>query len=161
MTFEVVFDSGAVDGIKSPEFLESLASFQAWLAARPTVGAMNSLVDVLRQINMALHGDDPAWDRLPDSEEMTAQYLLLYDSAGAEADLSDLKDFDNRYARLTAPIVNLRASTMDAELTAIKNELQANYAHLNPLLTGGMVLFNAQDSTPAKASFSHSVLLWW
>ncbi|MFM1897112.1 MAG: hypothetical protein RLZZ385_2186, partial [Pseudomonadota bacterium] len=145
MTIEVVLDSGVPEGVKDPEFLRQVESFQAWLEERDSVGAVNSLVDVLKQVNEALNGDDPAFRRLPDSPEMAAQFLLLYESSGTDEDLSDLKDFDNRYLRMTVPIVNMRASAMDAELNIIKSELETRYSALDPLLTGGMVLFNAQD----------------
>lgn len=145
MTLEIVLDSGAPEGIKDPAFLAQVEAFQAWLEARETTGPVNSLVDYLKQINKALHGGDPAWYVLPDTPEMTAQFLLLYDSSGADEDLSDVKDFDNRHVRLIAPIVNMRATAMDAELDEIRNHLAREYPDLNALLTGGMVLFNAQD----------------
>jgi len=145
MLMDVILDSGAVDGVKEPAFLQQLESFQAWLETREAIGPVNSLTDYLKQISQALNGDDPAYYRLPTSKEMSAQFLLLYDSSGANEDLSDIKDFDDRYARITMPIVNMQASLAAAELTAIEEELASNYSHLNPLFTGGMVLFTAQD----------------
>ncbi|MEX2130648.1 MAG: MMPL family transporter [Pseudohongiellaceae bacterium] len=160
MTVEIVLDSGEPEGIKEPGFLSQVEAFQAWIESRESTGAVNSLVDFLKQINQALHGDDPAWYRLPDSPEMTAQYLLLYDSSGTDEDLSDVKDFDNRYLRLTVPIVNMRASDMDAELRTFKSHLQTEYPELQAMLTGGMVLFNTQDMYTGRGMFqSFSIAL--
>ncbi len=145
MTLDVILDSGSAEGIKDPEFLRQMATIQDWLSSHEDLGKINSLVDYLLEINMALHGDDPAYRTLPDSRELAAQFLLLYDSSGANEDLSDLKDFDNRYTRMVVPVINLPASEMQAELDVINDYLQANFSALNPVTTGTMVLYTVQD----------------
>ena len=37
------------------------------------------ITDTLRQLNQSLHGDDPAAYRIPESQALVAQYLLLYE----------------------------------------------------------------------------------
>ena len=150
MTLDVVLDSGEVDGIKNPAFLQQVEDFQAWIEAREAIGPVNTLVDYLKQINQALNQDDPAYYRLPDSREMTAQFLLLYSSSGTNEDLSDIKDFDDRYLRLVAPIINMKASETQVELQYIEDYLQNNYPELNAMLTGGIILKTAQDIYAAE-----------
>lgn len=152
MTLDIILDSGAAEGIKEPEFLRDMESVQTWLAQRPSLGKINSLVDYLKEINQALHQDNPDDYRLPETNEMAAQYLLLYSSAGTNEDLSDLKGFDNRHTRLIAPVVNMPASVMQEELDAINAYLQDNYAHLSPLITGTMVLYTVQDMYVAEGT---------
>jgi len=153
MTLDMILDSGTAEGIKNPEFLMRLESLQAWVEQKETLGPVNSIVDYLKEISQALNGDDPAYYRLPDSPEMAAQFLLLYDSSGANEDLSDIRDFDNRYARLTVPIINMPASAMQVELADINAQLEANYSDLDPLVTGTMVLFTAQDIYTSEGMF--------
>ncbi|MEQ8408266.1 MAG: MMPL family transporter [Gammaproteobacteria bacterium] len=145
MTLDIILDSGSPEGIKEPEFLTKMATIQDWLSSHEDLGKINSLVDYLHEINMALHGDDPAFRDIPISRELTAQYLLLYDSSGANEDLSDLKDFDNRYTRMVVPVINLPASAMQTELDVINEYLTTNYSELNPVTTGTMVLYTVQD----------------
>jgi len=145
LNLDIILDSGEVDGIKNPDFLRAMDEIQSWLAARETLGPINSLNDYLKEINQALNGDDPAYFRLPVSKEMTAQFLLLYDSSGANEDLSDIKDFDNRYARLIAPVLNMPASEMRAELDAITARLSDNNVQFQSTITGRMVLKTQQD----------------
>lgn len=145
MTLDIILDAGAVDGIKEPEFLLQVEEIQTWLQQRNTLGPMNSLVDFLKEINQALHADDPAYFKIPDSRELTAQYLLLYDSTGANEDLSDIKDFDDRYVRLIVPLVNMPASEMQAELDTITAFLDDNYTELRAVLTGTMALLTARE----------------
>jgi len=150
LTLDVILDSGEVEGVKNPEFLRQVEEFQAWLESRDSTGPVNSLADYLKQINQALNSDDPAYYRLPDSREMAAQFLLLYDSSGADEDLSDIKDFDNRFLRLIVPMVNMAASDARIELQTIESHVQENYPALDPLLTGGMDLRTAQDVYAAE-----------
>jgi predicted RND superfamily exporter protein len=39
---------------------------------------------VLKDLNQQFHEGDPAWHVLPDSRELVAQYLLLYESSGGD-----------------------------------------------------------------------------
>jgi uncharacterized protein len=145
MTLDIILDSGQVDGAKSPEFLGKADTIQTWLSQRPALGPINSLGDYLKEINQALNGDDPAFYRLPDSSEYTAQLLFLYESAGANEDLSDIKDFDNQSIRLVAPVINMKASDMKDELDQINNYLNAGFAELSPIVTGTIALYTVQD----------------
>lgn len=150
MTLDIIIDSGEAEGIKDPGFLREMATLQQWLAGHEKLGKINSLNDYLREINQALNGDNPAHYSLPTSREMSAQFLLLYDSAGANEDLSDIKSFDNRYTRMVIPVVNMPASEMQAELDEISAYLESEAAHLNPVLTGTMVLYTVQDIYTAE-----------
>jgi predicted RND superfamily exporter protein len=162
MTLDIVLDSGAEDGIKHPDFLRQMDTIQSWLGQRDALGPVNSVVDYLKEINQALNADDPAYFRITDSPEMTAQFLLLYDSSGANEDLSDIKDFDNRYGRLVIPVKNMPASEMQTELDSITAYMNNNYSQLQPLLTGTMALKTVQDiyvSEGMVLSFSIALLV--
>lgn len=78
-----VFDAGE-DGIKNPAVLQHIEALQAFAERDPLVKKTLSVVDTLKQLNQAFHGDDPAWYRLPEDRELIAQYLLLYEIAGGE-----------------------------------------------------------------------------
>jgi predicted RND superfamily exporter protein len=153
MPIEVIIDSGVEGGVKDPAFLRRMEAFQNYLESLDTVGEFNTLIDFLKQINQALNGDDPAFYRLPDTPEMTAQFLFLYENSGPEEDLTDMKDFDDRYARMTVPMVNMVASRMDQELQMINRELATEFSDLDVSLTGGMVMFNAQDKYTGEGMF--------
>lgn len=158
MTLDIILDSGAVDGIKDPAFLAKLETIENWLEEREALGKFNSLVDYLKEINQALNNDDPDYHRLPDSRALAAQLLFLYDSAGPSEDLSDIRDFDDRYSRLTIPIVNMPASDMATELETIDAYMHDNFAELQPLLTGTMVLFTVQDIYTTQGMFQSFTL---
>lgn len=142
---DVIIDSGRAGGIHQPEFLREVDALQKWLEALPETGAVNSLLDVHREINQALHFDNPDWYQLPTDRQMAAQFLLLYDNTGAEEDLTDAKDFYERYLRLAVPIKNLNASETRDLLQRIETRLAEQHPELNTQLTGSLVMYNAQD----------------
>ncbi|MDJ0850681.1 MAG: MMPL family transporter [Myxococcota bacterium] len=80
-----LFDTGEPDGIKDPavlreiERVQQLADQQDWLVRKTY-----SIVDILKDLNQAFHEGDPAWYRIPETRELVAQYLLLYEMSGGE-----------------------------------------------------------------------------
>jgi len=158
MTLDIILDSGREEGIKDPDFLAQLVEIQNWLQQREPLGKANSLGDYLKEINQALNDDDPDFYRIPSSREMSAQYLLLYESSGADEDLSDIKDFENRRARLLLPVANMEASDLQAELNAIKAYLEENHSELEAIVTGTMALLTVQD-TYISAGMAQSFLI--
>ena len=46
--------------------------------------------DIMKRLNKNMHGDDPAFYRLPEDPDLAAQYLLLYEfSLPFGSDLND------------------------------------------------------------------------
>jgi len=159
---EVMVDSGVEDGVKAPEFLRRVESLQDYLEGLPESGDTNSLLDFLKQIRQAVSEDNPDFFILPDSAQMTAQLLLLYENSGPDEDLSDLKDFDQRHLRLTVPLINMSASQMTLLLEQINTEIEAEYSDLTVEITGPMVMYNVQDRYINEGmfnSFSIALLL--
>ena len=66
-------------GITDPAYLDDLAAFAEWYGEQPETIHVNVVTDTFRRLNMSMHGDDPAEYRLPASQELAAQYLLLYE----------------------------------------------------------------------------------
>ncbi len=66
-------------GINSPEYLDTLDRFTGWLEAQPNVAYVSSYSKIAKKLNQNMHGDDPAYYRVPQERELAAQYLLLYE----------------------------------------------------------------------------------
>lgn len=158
MTMEVIIDSGAENGIKNPEFLQRVDSLEHYLEARDSTAKILSVLDYVKEVNQSIHEENTDYYRLPSSANETAQLLFLYENAGPEEDLSDMRDFDNRYLRLTVPMVNMPASQMQQELAIINAELERNFSGLNVTLTGVKLLFQAQDVYTSEGMVKSFVL---
>ncbi len=72
-------DTGRDQGINDPRYLAEVDRFTRWFAEQPEVAHALGLAQVVKRLNMNLHGDDAAWYRVPETREESAQYLLLYE----------------------------------------------------------------------------------
>jgi len=121
LTVEFSIDSGETGGIADPDYLKRLQAFSDWLKAQPEVAHVNSLVDIMRRLNRNMHGDDPAFDRLPDNRELAAQYLLLYEfSLPYGLDLNTQIDVDKAASRVTAALNDVST----AEIKGLKERAE-------------------------------------
>ncbi len=101
----LLFDGGAPESVKEPAVLEEIARVQAWANEQEFVRKTYSIVDILADLNQTFHADDPAFHRVPETRDLVAQYLLLYESAGGtEADEYVSSDFRRARLELRLPV---------------------------------------------------------
>ena len=76
---EYSLQASAEGGVTDPLFLTEVSNFADWFRDQPSVRHVAVITDTFRQLNKSMHGDDPAAYRIPESQELAAQYLLLYE----------------------------------------------------------------------------------
>lgn len=72
-------ESGESQGVNNPTFLDGISRFEDWLYEQPEVVHVNSISDTMKRLNKNLHADDESWYKVPEEQELAAQYLLLYE----------------------------------------------------------------------------------
>ncbi len=97
-TFQIMIDSGQVDGIKSPKVMQGIASIQTLLASVENVGKSISIADLTKQMNKAINGGDRQFFNIPDSQELISQIMFLYSNSGDPDDFDSYVDRDYRRA---------------------------------------------------------------
>lgn len=90
------------DGIKDPRVLQGMARLQAFLEEQADVGKTQSIVDIIKRMNQAMHADEPQFHTVPESRELVAQYLFLYSLSGDPQDFDSFVDNDYRRATIWA-----------------------------------------------------------
>ena len=126
-----------------------------------TSGKVNSLVNFIRKINQTMHNEDPAFYTVPESRELVAQYLLLYSLSSPDEDLSDLKSFDDRLARVSLRIENMTTAQMGRLIGTFEDKLKGDHPNLKATITGDMVLWTVMGSyieSGLVKSFSLAIL---
>src|SRR6185503_7388527 len=98
-SIQFLVQTPAADGIKDPRVLQGMERLQAFLESQPDVGKTQSMVDLIKRMNQAMHADDPAFHTVPESQDLVAQYLFLYSLSGDPQDFDSL--VDNDYQRAT------------------------------------------------------------
>ncbi|MEA3451183.1 MAG: MMPL family transporter, partial [Bacteroidota bacterium] len=96
----LVLDGEEEIGIfKQPEVLKLVNKMQSQVENDlDVVGNSFSLTDFINRMNKVMHSDDEAFNNIPDSKDMIAQYLLLYEMSGDPENLNSVVDYD--YSKL-------------------------------------------------------------
>jgi len=124
---EYSLESGEPDGINNPEYLATVEKFANWYRQQPKVVHVSSITDILKRLNKNMHGDDPAYCRVPEQRELAAQYLLLYEMMlPFGLDLNNQITVDRSSTRLTVSLKSISANEVRAIDDAARQWLKAN-----------------------------------
>lgn len=104
-------EQGESNGISTPKFLAQVEAFTDWLKARDEVTNVETITEIFKRLNKNMHGDDPAYFKLPQSKELAAQYLLLYEmSLPYGLDLNNQLNVDKSSVRILITMNNIETS---------------------------------------------------
>lgn len=130
-------------GVNDPSYLGLLDDFSGWLRVRHDVSHVQSYSDTMKRINKTMHGDDPAYYRLPDSADEAAQYLLLYEmSLPYGLDMNDRINIDRSASRLTVTLPEISTSGVRSFISQSEKWIDNNSnIGASVVVTGAPVLF--------------------
>ena len=139
-TLEVSFQGEKRDTFLLPENLEAIEMVAQHLRKMPEVGKVTSINDFLKQMNKSFHNENADYYRLPDSRNMTAQYLLLY--GGDE--VTNFIDSEYKWARLSARIAEHSSMKLKLYIEDLNEYISSNLndSGLNIKITGKTYLVN-------------------
>lgn len=93
--------------------LADIEQFTDWLKQQSEVIHVNTITDIFKRLNKNMHGDDQSFHKLPESRELAAQYLVLYQmSLPFGLDLTNQIDMDERSTRITATLKTISVKEM-------------------------------------------------
>lgn len=141
---EFSVDAGGSGAIADPHYLANLQRFTEWLRDQPEITHVSALPDIMNRLNMNMHGDDGAHYRLPESRELAAQYLLLFEMSLPQGqDLRNQINIDRSASRVVATLRNV--TTRETQELKIRTEdwLRRNFATAAAAqATGPTVMFS-------------------
>ena len=152
-------DSGEPEGINDPAYLKHVADFTEWLRAQPGVVAARAVTDTIQRLNMNMHGDDPAYLRLPSTREEASQFLFLYElSLNYGMDLTDQINVDRSALRVSAYMPNASTEDMRGLTRAADAWLAANAPAVNGTPTGVSYVFSLISHRDVRAMLTGTVV---
>lgn len=124
-------ESGEPGGISNPEFLTEMEAFAEWYHLQPETQHVNTLTDIMKRLNMNMHGNNPDWYRIPDQRDLAAQYLLLYEmSLPYGLDLNNQVNVDKSATRMVVTTRTLSSNEMLALEERAQEWLKINATHI-------------------------------
>jgi predicted RND superfamily exporter protein len=144
--YQVNYDlnSGESGGISNPAYLNKVEEFSNWLRKLPNVTHVSTITDTFKRLNKNMHADDPAYYALPQSRELAAQYLLLYEmSLPYGLDLNNQIDVDKASTRVIATFGDIETKEILEDNEKAQNWLVANTPkHMHTLGSSPTIMFS-------------------
>ena len=116
--------SGESNGVSDPDFIEKVSNFTTWANKEPVVTHVQSISDTFKRLNRDLNAGDPAFYRVPDTRELAAQYLLLYElSLPYGLDLNNQLDINKSSTQVIVTIDDMTTNELRAWIARAENYL--------------------------------------
>jgi len=163
-TIDFALDTQTESGINNPETLANIYEFGLWLESQPEVDHVSSIIDTFLRLNKNMHGDDPAYYKLPENQDLAAQFLLLYEmSLPFNLDLNNQLNMNKSGTRVTVTMQNLGSKEITDFETRAFNWIESNAPEIT-LTTGSQNLMfahigEANMNSMLKGTFLALVLI--
>jgi hypothetical protein len=147
-------------GISNVDYLHDLEKFSQWASNQEEVAHILSFDMIMRRLNKNIHGDDPAYETLPESQEAAAQYLLLYElSLPQGLDLNNMIDISRNSSRILVIMKNISSEKM-LEFKARTRSWADNNLHNSQLsdASGTNIIFAHLTGSNIKSMFIGTLL---
>ena len=111
---------GKKDAFKEPVVLKLVDKMQKDVNTQlQVVGNTFSLADYINRMNKVMNADNEAFNVIPDSKNMIAQYLLLYEMSGDPENLNKVVDYDYEKANITFQLKKDDSKSINSALDII------------------------------------------
>ena len=142
-TIEYSIPSGEQDGINDPAYWKKLEKLADRIRQEPNVNHVTTLSDVIKRLNKAMNGDNPDFYSIPESRELVAQYLLLYElSVPFGLDLNDRINVNKSATRFTVTLQNASNDDLRDLDQIIQNYFDNELPELKTTGTGLSMIFS-------------------
>ncbi len=141
-TMEFNLRAPGPSGVSDPDYLRKLEAFADWWKTQDKVIHVSTISDIFKRLNKNMHGDDPAWYRLPEDRELAAQYLLLYEfSLPFGLDLNNTLNIDKSASRFIVTFEHLKSRETREIDERARAWLAANAPEMETLGVSPAVMF--------------------
>ncbi|MBN1602627.1 MAG: RND family transporter [Chitinispirillaceae bacterium] len=120
-TLNVVLESETADAFKQPAILSIIDEMQAQAERNIKIGNTFSITDYVKRMNKVMHADSIEFESIPQSSDLVAQYILLYEMSGDPENLTQLVDYDYKKANLTLQLKGDDSKTINEAIDVIHN----------------------------------------
>jgi predicted RND superfamily exporter protein len=121
---DVILETQERDGLKKPEYLAFMRSFQSWAEKMPEVDKTVSMADFIEEMNWGFNAEDPVYRTIPDDPQLVSQYLFIYDG-------DDLFDFVNSEFQISHVTLSINTHTAN-DIAALMDKIRGYLVERTP-----------------------------
>ena len=141
-SYDVTLTFPEPDAVKDPEVLHRFDAFVGEIQVQKLTKKVSSVLDIIKDMNRLFYEDKPEYYRIPETKEMVAQLLLLYEMSGGRR-LKRWVDNSYRMIRLNVETKDLIGKEMLHEINFIQEKAGEMFPGAELNLTGSMAEFAA------------------
>tara|TARA_B110000285_G_scaffold58772_1_gene67315 strand:+ start:1 stop:1491 length:1491 start_codon:yes stop_codon:yes gene_type:complete len=165
-SMEIVINTNTIDGMMNPRLLQAVDELQTRIETRypQEVSRTNSLANIVKETNKVMNDDDPAFDRIPDSQLMVSQLLYLFNSSNPE-DRRALVSDDYSKSHISISAYNAGSYQYQAFFTEMEEEitdtfagLESEFPELQVTVTGSMAMMMRMADDLARSQYASLLL---
>lgn len=120
-TINVILEAEEGDAFKNPETLRIIDDLQRETESLEKVGNSFSMVDYLKRMNKVMNSDNDEYYAVPESKEMIAQYLLLYEMSGDPENLTKVVNYNYDKTNITFQLKGDDSKTINEAINIIES----------------------------------------
>jgi predicted RND superfamily exporter protein len=139
-SYDVVIDLKEPGKAKDPRVLRNLDQLSSEVEMYPLTKRTHSVLDIIKDMNQVLNGDEPGFFVVPETREMTAQLFLLYENAGG-SESEYWVDYDYQRLRMQVQMDNMRAREAKNEYRQIEERAAELFPGASISVVGTMPQF--------------------
>ena len=133
--------AGESNGVSDPLFLKNVADFTDWSRSQKEVTNVLSITDVFKRLNRDLNLGNSDYYVIPDSRELAAQYLLLYElSLPFGLDLNNQLDINKSSTQVLVTLEDMSTNELRAWTAKAEKYISDNMG-INLTAVGPTVMF--------------------
>jgi hypothetical protein len=138
------------DGLaREPENLEKFESLMAEVKGYELTKRITSIVEILKDMNQVLNQGNPEFYTIPETREMVAQIMLLYENAGGK-EAEKWIDYDYRRLRFMVDMENYNSLEAKRELMQLKHSAEKLFPDANVTLAGSIAQFTVMQNVVSQ-----------
>ena len=152
-SYNVVVEFPNEDMAREPENLEKLDLLEQEALSYPLTKKVTSITEIIKDMNQVLHDGDSRFFGIPESREMVAQIMLLYENAGGR-EAEKWIDYEYRRLRMTIDLKDYNTVEVYRELNQITQKAHALFPGANVTLAGSVAQFTVMQDIVSKGQLT-------
>jgi len=152
-SYDLVVELAGENMAREPENLKKLDLLEQEALGFPLTKKISSITEIIKDMNQVLHDGDPRFFAIPDTREMVAQIMLLYENAGGR-EAEKWIDYEYRRLRMTVDIKDYNTVEVYRELDLITRKAHALFPGAKVTLAGSVAQFTVMQDIVSKGQLS-------
>ena len=142
---------------KKPENLQKLETLEHEIEKYPLTKRHSSVLDIIKDMNCTLNGNDTAYYHVPNDYDAVAQLLLLYENAGG-SESEYWMDYEYRRLRLQIEISNYNSNEIENEMKRLEARAKELFPNSEVSTVGNLPQFTVMQQYITKGQMWSLIL---